>query len=59
MATKYSRAQVATHNKPEDLSIIISGQVYNITEFQEKHPGGKKSEPCSPLISFGFRPKDG
>jgi len=42
----YSRAEVASHNALDDLWFIVSDKVYDLTEFQEKHPGGKKSESC-------------
>ena len=49
MSGTYSTADVASHNKPEDLWIIVEGDVYNLTEFQNDHPGGKKSELHQPL----------
>ena len=44
MSGTYSTADVAGHNKPDDLWIIVEGDVYNLTQFQNDHPGGKKSE---------------
>ena len=38
----YTRAEVALHNKPDDLWIIIYGRVYNVTKWAYKHPGGKE-----------------
>jgi len=35
------RAEVAEHNKPEDMWIIINNHVYDLTKFQKRHPGGK------------------
>ncbi|EUC62356.1 L-lactate dehydrogenase (cytochrome) [Rhizoctonia solani AG-3 Rhs1AP] len=35
-----SAHEVATHNTPESCWIIVSGQVYDVTEFLSEHPGG-------------------
>lgn len=32
--------EVAQHNTPEDLWVIIYGRVYDVTEWQHSHPGG-------------------
>lgn len=40
--TVYTTCQVSQHNSPTDLWIIISGNVYNVTEFASLHPGGKR-----------------
>ncbi|KOS17963.1 Acyl-CoA dehydrogenase [Escovopsis weberi] len=42
MAQIFTAADVASHNKPESLYITIDGDVYDITAFQDDHPGGKK-----------------
>ncbi|KAG9126364.1 Cytochrome b2, mitochondrial precursor [Ceratobasidium sp. 392] len=34
--------EVQKHNKRDDCWIVIRGQVYNVTEFIPKHPGGDK-----------------
>jgi cytochrome b involved in lipid metabolism len=39
MAKTFSTADVAAHNKPTDLYIIIDEDVYDLTAFQEEHPG--------------------
>jgi cytochrome b involved in lipid metabolism len=36
--------EVAQHNKPEDIWIIVKGHVMDMTEFQKEHPGGFKSK---------------
>lgn len=33
--------EVASHNKPEDLWLIINNKVYNFTEYLPLHPGGE------------------
>jgi len=43
MAQTFSTADVAAHNKPNDLYVIIDQDVYDLTKFQDDHPGGKKS----------------
>ena len=44
MAKRFSTADVASHNKGDDLYIIVDEDVYDLTKFQEEHPGGKKSK---------------
>lgn len=43
MSKRFSAADVASHKTPKDLYIIIDEDVYDLTNFQEEHPGGKKS----------------
>ncbi|CZR55393.1 related to cytochrome b5 [Phialocephala subalpina] len=40
--TTYTVAEVSAHNTTTDLWTIISDSVYNVTEFQKRHPGGAK-----------------
>ena len=44
MSKTFSVADVASHSKPEDLYIIVDEDVYDVTAFQDEHPGGKKSK---------------
>ena len=38
---KYTRSEVALHNQPGDLWIIIYGRVYNVTKWADEHPGDR------------------
>lgn len=55
MSESFSKADVAAHSKPDSLWIIVDEDVYDLTKFQDEHPGGKKSAsrhrpvPISPL----------
>jgi len=42
MSKTFSQADVASHNKPNDLYVTIDEDVYDLTQFQDEHPGGKK-----------------
>ncbi|KAK4124461.1 acyl-CoA dehydrogenase NM domain-like protein [Parathielavia appendiculata] len=42
MSKTFSQSDVASHNKPDSLWIVVDGDVYDLTKFQEDHPGGKK-----------------
>ena len=37
----YTTEQVSQHNQKDDMWVIFSGSVFNITEFVESHPGGE------------------
>jgi cytochrome b involved in lipid metabolism len=43
MSKTFAANDVASHNKPDNLYIIVDHDVYDLTKFQEEHPGGKKS----------------
>ncbi|KAI8970074.1 cytochrome b5-like heme/steroid binding domain-containing protein [Mycotypha africana] len=36
----YTHADVAQHNKRDDLWMIVDKKVYNVTKFIDEHPGG-------------------
>ncbi|KAK3217422.1 hypothetical protein GRF29_1g3051980 [Pseudopithomyces chartarum] len=42
MSQRFSTADVASHNKADNLYIIVDEDVYDLTKFQDDHPGGKK-----------------
>lgn len=35
--------EVAKHNKPDDIWVVVNGQVLDVTNFYPKHPGGPKA----------------
>jgi len=39
----YTIDEVATHNKKEDIWVVIDGQVLDVTKFLPDHPGGEKA----------------
>lgn len=47
-----SREEVAKHNEPSDLWIILHGRAYDLTAFKDEHPGG-------PDILFSVAGEDG
>ncbi|ODA79100.1 hypothetical protein RJ55_04691 [Drechmeria coniospora] len=42
MSKTFTASDVASHNQPDNLYIIVDGDVYDLTKFQDDHPGGKK-----------------
>lgn len=42
MSKSFSVEDVQKHNKASDLYIIVDEDVYDLTTFQDEHPGGKK-----------------
>ncbi|KAF2000276.1 short-chain specific acyl-CoA dehydrogenase mitochondrial precursor [Amniculicola lignicola CBS 123094] len=42
MSKRFSTADVAAHNKGDDLWLVVDEDVYDLTKFQDEHPGGKK-----------------
>jgi cytochrome b involved in lipid metabolism len=39
MSQMVSKEQVAAHNKSDSLWIVIDEDVYDVTKFQDEHPG--------------------
>ncbi|KAI9894879.1 MAG: hypothetical protein M1814_000099 [Vezdaea aestivalis] len=42
MSKTFSQSDVATHKSKDDLWIVVDQDVYDLTKFQDEHPGGKK-----------------
>ncbi|KAF3059310.1 Acyl-CoA dehydrogenase [Daldinia childiae] len=42
MSKTFSKSDVASHNKGDSLWIVVDDDVYDLTKFQDDHPGGKK-----------------
>eukprot|EP00736_Rhodelphis_marinus_P003726 Rmarinus@m.26832 len=42
MSREFTYAEVAKHNKSDDLWIVVDGKVLDVTKFQEEHPGGEE-----------------
>eukprot|EP01091_Cochliopodium_minus_P017178 TRINITY_DN665_c0_g1_i1.p1 TRINITY_DN665_c0_g1~~TRINITY_DN665_c0_g1_i1.p1 ORF type:complete len:525 (-),score=214.66 TRINITY_DN665_c0_g1_i1:49-1623(-) len=41
--TEYTLEEVGKHKSEQDCWVVVNGQVLNVTEFLNEHPGGKKS----------------
>ena len=56
-----SFAEVAKHNTSSDCWTVVNGNVYNVTSWIEKHPGGEASilRMCGVDGSAGFNRKHG
>lgn len=39
MAKAFSKDEVSSHSKPDNLWVVIDEDVYDLTQFQEEHPG--------------------
>lgn len=39
MSKTFSQGEVSSHNKPDSLWIIVDEDVYDLTKFQDEHPG--------------------
>lgn len=42
MSKAYTFDDVKSHNKDKDLWIVVDNGVYDLSEFADSHPGGKK-----------------
>lgn len=48
MSKRFSTADVASHNKADNLYIIVDEDVYDLTKFQDEHPGTFAKPPHHP-----------
>lgn len=61
MSKTFKASDVASHNKPDSLYIIVDEDVYDLTKFQDEHPGMRISVTCPyyvmlpPLVDFQGR----
>ena len=39
MSKTFSQSDVASHNKPDSLWIIVDEDIYDLSKFQDEHPG--------------------
>jgi cytochrome b involved in lipid metabolism len=39
MSKTFTQSNVASHNKADSLWIVVDGDVYDLTKFQDDHPG--------------------
>lgn len=44
----YSSQEVASHNKSDDLWVVIDGKIFDLTNYMHEHPGGKKGSLILP-----------
>ncbi|XP_058807592.1 cytochrome b5-like [Phymastichus coffea] len=42
MSAKYQASEVAKHNHPDDLWLVLHGKIYDVTKFLKEHPGGEE-----------------
>jgi cytochrome b involved in lipid metabolism len=55
MSKVFSQSDVASHSKSDDIWIIINNDVFDVTKFQDTHPGGKKSMKAIPYFSKSYK----
>jgi cytochrome b involved in lipid metabolism len=56
--SNFSLSEVANHNTVSDCWLIIKGKVYDVTDYIDKHPGGKGlSSFCGKDASDAFATK--
>lgn len=55
MSQTFTASDVASHNQSDSLWVIVDQDVYDVTKFQDDHPGGKKSRP--PMLVILLTPE--
>lgn len=50
MSKIFTAAEVASHNKSDSLYITVDGDVYDLTTFQDDHPG--EFMPCAAVCQW-------
>lgn len=50
MAKTFTKDDVASHGKPDNLWVIIDEDVYDLTQFQEEHPGRLRLIVCDSSV---------
>ena len=55
MSKIYTAEELSTHNKPDNLWLAVDGDVYDLTTFQEEHPGkvGSSGVCCRRYLRLG------
>ena len=54
MAQTVTKADVAAHSSASDLWIIVDEDVYDLTSFQDEHPGIYPSVKCKMVLTDIF-----
>lgn len=55
MSKTFTTADVAAHKTASDLYIIVDGDVYDLTKFQEDHPGSSPRPFCPSSLTLLLR----
>lgn len=50
MTKTFSAAEVASHNKANDLYVVVDEDVYDLTTFQDEHPGSYPLPLFIPIV---------
>jgi Cytochrome b involved in lipid metabolism len=55
MSKIFTQSDVAAHSKPDSLWIVIDGDVYDLTKFQDEHPGASGCAGSFTAAGVSFR----